>query len=298
MAATPGLPELPASGDVAALEQAEYDDRDLTIVTTGVAERLVRVGAAGSGIVDAARSGLAVAQGRIEAALLEAGAPTVASLVREMAAAGQHIKDAEAQLSRARQQQPIAAALDKGLRTLQAEQAVLQAIKEITSDKYFPKYVVEQRQNTLLRIASSLLAQLTRDAFGFSEEFMIVDRRTGQPRNPKTLSGGETFLASLALALALVEISNRSGGQLDAFFLDEGFGSLDSSILADALDVLREQATRGRLVGVISHLHAVAAELEDVLVVTKGVAGSDFRWLDAQERDRYLLEDTGAGLLS
>ena len=127
---------------------------------------------------------------------------------------------------------------------------------------------------------------------------MIVDRRTGQPRPPKTLSGGETFLASLALALALVEVSNRSGGQLDCLFLDEGFGSLDSSILAEALDVLRLQATDGRLVGVISHLHAVAAELDDVLVVTKEIEGSTFRWLNADEREGYQLGEATAGLLS
>ena len=125
-----------------------------------------------------------------------------------------------------------------------------------------------------------------REAYGFGDDFMIVDRRTGQPRHAKTPSGGETFLASLALALALVEISNRSGGQLDALFLDEGFGSLDASIHGDALGVLREQAAGGRLVGVISHLHAVAAQLNDVLVVTKSIDGSDFRWLDADERDR------------
>ena len=80
--------------------------------------------------------------------------------------------------------------------------------------------------------------------------------------------------------------------------LHEGFGSLDSSILGEALDVLRLQATGGRLVGVISHLHAVAAELDDVLVVTKEIEGSTFRWLDSDERDAYLLNEAAAGLLS
>ena len=73
--------------------------------------------------------------------------------------------------------------------------------------------------------------------------------------------------------------------------------SLDASILGDALDALREQAVGGRLVGVISHLHAVAAEVEDVLVVSKTVEGSDFRWLDDEERDQYLLDEQAAGLL-
>ena len=58
--------------------------------------------------------------------------------------------------------------------------------------------------------------------YGFSENFEIVDRLTGLPRGVTPLSGGETFLASLALALGLVELAQRGGGRLDALFLDEG----------------------------------------------------------------------------
>src|SRR5438132_3569262 len=61
-----------------------------------------------------------------------------------------------------------------------------------------------------------------------SRTFEIVDRLTGLPRGVKTLSGGETFLASQALALGLVELAGRGGGRLDSLFLDEGFGSLDA----------------------------------------------------------------------
>ena len=60
---------------------------------------------------------------------------------------------------------------------------------------------------------------------------------TGTTRGVKTLSGGETFLASRALALALVELAGRGGGRLDALFLDEGFGSLDANALAEALEL-------------------------------------------------------------
>ena len=130
------------------------------------------------------------------------------------------------------------------------------------------------------------------------QDFQIIDRRTRTERDVKTLSGGETFLASLALALGLVELAGRSGGRIDSLFLDEGFGSLDTTILAEALDVLRSHVSTGRLVTVISHLHAVAADLDRVLLVTKNPTGSDMRWLQAPEREQLLLDDVSAGLLS
>lgn len=297
--AAPRLPALPARG--AGLDgdvNSDCTDAKLTGVSGAIATRLTDACAAVTAIGESAVDGVGQARGTIAATLAAARVPTVESLDAERAAATHLLRVSQTRLQRSQAQEPVASSLDEGLAGLRLRLAVLRAIKDVMSPSMFPKFVVTQRQTALLRIASSLLAKLTREAYGFSDEFMIVDRRTGQPRHTKTLSGGETFLASLALALALVEISNRSGGQLDALFLDEGFGSLDASILGDALDVLREQTTSGRLVGIISHLHAVAAELDDVLVVTKGIDGSDFRWLDEQERDHYLLDGADARLLA
>jgi len=292
------VPVLPTRGpELTHALTIDCTDVDLTATVTSVAERLSAAIATIEMTCAAVNAGLRHAQDGIDRALADAGVPSAAVLQEQLASTGHHLRDAQSREKRALVQQPVAKGLDEGLRALRARLAVLQSLKELMSPSRFPNYVVEERQIALLRIASSLLAKLTRDGYGFGEDFMIVDRRTGQPRHPKTLSGGETFLASLALALALVEISNRSGGQLDCLFLDEGFGSLDSSVLGETLDVLREQAAGGRLVGVISHLHAVAAELDDVLVVTKAIDGSDFRWLDATERDQYLLDDVTSGLL-
>jgi DNA repair protein SbcC/Rad50 len=80
-------------------------------------------------------------------------------------------------------------------------------------------------------------------------------------------------------------------------FLDEGFGSLDTTILAEALDVLRGHVSTGRLVTVISHLHAVA-DLDRVLLIIKNPTGSDMRWLQAAGREQLLLDNVSAGLLS
>ena len=180
-------------------------------------------------------------------------------------------------------------------------QGLLEALDELTrllSDSRFIAYVVARKQQTLLAIATEVLGSMTGDRYGFSETFEIVDRLTGLPRGVKTLSGGETFLASLALALGLVELAGRGGGRLDALFLDEGFGSLDANSLAEALDALGRQAETGRLVAVISHLRSVAEAMDRVLAVTTGPSGSQVRWLGGDERDELIAEDVEAGLLS
>lgn len=180
-------------------------------------------------------------------------------------------------------------------------EGLLEALDELTrllADGKFIAYVVIRKQQTLLAIATELLGSITGNRYGFSEDFDIVDRLTGLPRGVKTLSGGETFLASLALALGLVELAGRGRGRLDALFLDEGFGSLDANSLSEALDALGRQAETGRMVAVISHLRSVAEAMDRVLAVTGGPSGSQVRWLGGDERDALITEDIEASLLT
>jgi exonuclease SbcC len=145
--------------------------------------------------------------------------------------------------------------------------------------------------------ASRKLRELTGDNFGFAESFKIVDRRSGQPRSTDTLSGGEQFLASLALALGLVEVAMRGGGHLDALFLDEGFGSLDAASLDQALATLGVLAVGGKLVALVSHLRRVAEHVDDVLLVERDdVIGSRVRLLESEDRDHLLVDDARSGL--
>lgn len=97
----------------------------------------------------------------------------------------------------------------------------------------------------------------------------VLDAYTGQRRSPQSLSGGETFLASLALALGLAEVvTHRAGGlRLDTLFIDEGFGSLDPETLDLAMRTLDELRTGGRTVGVISHVEAMKDQIPAQLVV-------------------------------
>lgn len=99
---------------------------------------------------------------------------------------------------------------------------------------------------------------MTDGSYGFADDFRVIHRPTGQQRPSKTLSGGETFLASLSLALGLMEIAGRSGGRLEASFLDEGFGSLNPNALDRALAELGRRANGGRMVALVSHVPEVA----------------------------------------
>lgn len=98
---------------------------------------------------------------------------------------------------------------------------------------------------------------------------VVFDAFTGQTRPPQSLSGGETFLTSLALALGLAEVvTARAGGiRLDTLFIDEGFGSLDGDTLDVAMRTLDELRQGGRTVGVISHVEAMQEQIPAQLTV-------------------------------
>ncbi|MCK9919827.1 SMC family ATPase, partial [Microbacteriaceae bacterium K1510] len=104
----------------------------------------------------------------------------------------------------------------------------------------------------------------------------IVDAFTAVARPAHSLSGGETFLASLALALGLAEVvTARAGGiRLDTLFIDEGFGSLDAETLDLAMRTLDELRSGGRTVGVISHVEAMKEQIPAQLVVEATGRGS------------------------
>lgn len=107
----------------------------------------------------------------------------------------------------------------------------------------------------------------------------VVDAWTGRERDTATLSGGETFFASLALALGLADVvTDEAGGvRLDTLFIDEGFGSLDEETLDEVLDVLDSLRERDRSVGIVSHVADLRRRIHAQLEVVKGRAGSAVR---------------------
>ncbi len=110
-------------------------------------------------------------------------------------------------------------------------------------------------------------------------ELDVIDNYTGKSRSVKSLSGGESFKASLSMALGLSDMIQRfSGGiQIDTMFVDEGFGSLDSESLDQAIDVLNSLTNGDRLVGIISHVSELRERIDKKLIVKKDISGSDIR---------------------
>lgn len=111
-------------------------------------------------------------------------------------------------------------------------------------------------------------------------DFYVLDLdNAGERRSARTLSGGETFLASLALALELSEQVQRASGAvvLDSLFIDEGFGSLDPEALDIATDAIQCLPQGGRMVGIISHIPEMTARLDARVIVEKRAEGSRLR---------------------
>jgi exonuclease SbcC len=107
-------------------------------------------------------------------------------------------------------------------------------------------------------------------------DFSIFDSYTGKERDVASLSGGEKFMSSLALALGLSDaISNSRGGiKIDSLFIDEGFGSLDSESLSQALNILSDLSGNDKLVGVISHVSELMNRIDNKILVNKTNIGS------------------------
>lgn len=107
----------------------------------------------------------------------------------------------------------------------------------------------------------------------------VYDRMTGVWRDVSTLSGGESFMASLALALGLSDVVSSQSGQirLDSMFIDEGFGSLDETSLSQALSLLQTLSDGHRLIGIISHVSELKNCIEKKIIVSKTNQGSKIR---------------------
>ena len=103
----------------------------------------------------------------------------------------------------------------------------------------------------------------------------VIDHYNGSQRSVKTLSGGESFMAALSLALGLSdEIQSSAGGiQIDTMFVDEGFGTLDSDSLELAYNALAGLTEGNRLVGIISHVSELKDKIDKQIVVTKEKSG-------------------------
>ncbi len=111
-------------------------------------------------------------------------------------------------------------------------------------------------------------------------DLMVYSNVTGKEREVRTLSGGESFMAALSLALGMADQIQESSAaiNLDVMFVDEGFGSLDEHSREQAVKVLQELAGGSKLIGIISHVTELKQEIEDQLLVGKDEKGSHVKW--------------------
>ncbi|MFE7581059.1 AAA family ATPase [Streptomyces gardneri] len=220
----------------------------------------------------------------LEPTLLDGLSSQAGTLRNEAACA---VRDEEQALTQVPHKDRLTAAISAGERQL----AAWQAVSAHLTDGKFLGHLTDLRTRALLAHGSELLQQLSGGRLGFAANFDIVNLSSRARRSSRTLSGGETFQASLALSLALMEMHGRSGTRLESLFLDEGFGTLDAARLDGALQVLRTHVGADKLLAVISHLRPVAETVHDVLWVKKDHSGSRAHWLSAAERDTLIRED-------
>jgi DNA repair protein SbcC/Rad50 len=161
-------------------------------------------------------------------------------------------------------------------KTLTARKALFTQLADDMRDTKFLDFLLEDRRRLLSELGSQRLREMTgRYRFSDDAKFDVIDEMDGdQRRDHETLSGGETFLASLALALALAEAVTREGGRLQCFFLDEGFGSLDAEAFDLALDGIEKIVTTDRLIGLVSHVPALSARIEDKVILARNAEGT------------------------
>ena len=255
---------------------------------------------AASGNAAGARAELAAIGERLDADIDVTDVDLVVSTARTQA------NDARFKERRARESAEHFADIVDDIRRLRAllqdvkdKERALGDLEDALKPGAFLKWLTLRRSRRLLVHASRMLGEMSGGKYAFvdpgdaDEQWLVLDAESDQARSPASLSGGEQFIASLSLALGMVEMMARSGGRLESLFLDEGFGSLDRNNLDAAVQALGTVAAGGRMVGVISHVRAVAEQIEHVLAVTRGATGSKTEWLTSRQRQHLSESDTG-----
>ncbi|MCR6488479.1 SMC family ATPase [Amycolatopsis sp. OK19-0408] len=175
------------------------------------------------------------------------------------------------------------AGLQGDITAAESEAQVARLLADLLRSDKFPRWLIAGALDTLVAEASASLLELSGGQFELTHDkgdFLVVDHNEADARRPvKTLSGGETFQASLSLALALSSqlgaMAADGATKLESIFLDEGFGTLDEATLDVVASTLENLAATGsRMVGVITHVPALAERVPVRFLVTRDGAGS------------------------
>ena len=198
--------------------------------------------------------------------------------------------------------QNCAVYLEKG-KNLESEDQVIKSLSKTANGRLsgsakidFETYIQRQYFKQIIHEANKRLLTMSNHQFILKlKEEANTGRKTNEgldlsvyslvtdsERDVKTLSGGESFLAALAMALGLSDIVERSAGAIhpDMMFIDEGFGSLDAQSRQQAIEVLAELAGDSRMVGIISHVTELKEQIDRKLVVSRTDKGSRAVWTE------------------
>ena len=261
-----------SAGDVEDLERqvSAFDDgaKDAGANAARLAQRLTDI--------DPARLSAELDSARAQLAELD---QAITSLTRE---------DAQLQsgIDQARRDLESHKALAKRREELVKLEYMLDDLAKLLEGKKFVEFVATRHLRAIAREASSRMRGMTAGRFTieldeYQAELLIVDSfGGGARRTPRSLSGGETFMASLCLALALAsKIALRSNTSLEMFFLDEGFGTLDRASLDMLMNALESLASENLSIGIISHVEELRGRVPAKLIVRSdkfGMSGTEF----------------------
>ena len=184
----------------------------------------------------------------------------------------------KAWLEQAQQRRQESQDLEERKVALQVQEQIYHTLSQDLQSNKFQEYILDSLQQELANRASVLLQQLSEDRYILqieSGDYWVSDNwNGGEKRRIRTLSGGETFAASLSMALALSEKLSM-GIELGSLFLDEGFGTLDSETLESVTQILESLRQQDRLIGVITHIQSLAEILPTQIHVRKSINGSE-----------------------
>jgi exonuclease SbcC len=232
----------------------------------------------------AARAGIAELSGQLSVELAGAGIDLAPEAVAASAATAvaRALATAKAATNRVAERRAHAAELDGKQRAATEEQQVAHLLGNLLQARQFPQWLVSAALDDLVATASQTLAALSAGQFDLTHDkgdlFVIDHGDADTTRSVRTLSGGETFQASLALALALSShisaLAAAGAARLDSIFLDEGFGTLDLETLEVVAATLEALAQGDRMVGVVTHVTALAERVPVRFRVTRNARTS------------------------
>ena len=195
---------------------------------------------------------------------------------------------AQAELASLRAEHEAQAGTQARIDDLNRDASVASELGRLLGAAGFERWLMTEVMHTLAERATDRLLELSGGAYSLvtdGADFSIRDHRNAdEVRSARTLSGGETFLASLALALALsenvAELATDGAPRIESMFLDEGFGTLDPETLDVVASAIEELGAQGQMIGVITHVGELAERIPDRFTITRTPSGSQATRVD------------------